>query len=136
MEVEEYLDANPEADVWAVGLVASEIAPDGVLGSGGQNASDTSAVLLDVYDFLSPDGEYSFSEVTIASSEAFPDALTGGAYAARNGIPMLLSPDAALGTMVAEALERRGPFQTITLFGGNAALSDTVAGQVSAHLAN
>ena len=70
----------------------------------------------------------------MASSEKFPDGLSGGAYAARNGLPMLLSPNAAIESVVLEGLTDHGPVPSITFFGGNAALSDVVAGQASAFL--
>ncbi|MBW3576747.1 MAG: cell wall-binding repeat-containing protein [Actinobacteria bacterium] len=57
------------------------------------------------------------------------DSVTGGAFAARAGHPVLLSPTASLHDAVRDWLARDLPVRTVVV-GGTAALSDAVAGAV------
>ncbi|MEE8599657.1 cell wall-binding repeat-containing protein [Euzebya tangerina] len=124
--VQDYLDANPDARTFALGTVADEVVPDADTSAFSPTPSTLSSLLLQLY----PEG----SAITMASSEEFPDGLAGGAYAARNGLPLILSPESAMETLVLQELSEFGPVPSITMFGGNAALSDTVAGQASSFL--
>ncbi|MGI9017577.1 MAG: cell wall-binding repeat-containing protein [Euzebya sp.] len=126
--VQEYLDAHPQADKFPVGDRAIAAAPrlDGSV-PGGTPAAVSVAIAR-----LYPDGQ----DVTMASAETFPDGLSGGAYAARLRIPLLLSSRDAMDTSVLDFLRQAEPWQSITFFGGVAALSDTVAGQAAATLAD
>lgn len=65
-------------------------------------------------------------EVLLASGVEFPDAVTGGAYAARAGIPVLLTEPGALHPATAEAMSALGVSHTIVL-GGSAAVSEAAA---------
>lgn len=62
-------------------------------------------------------------------SAGWADSVTGGAYAARFGIPVLITPSDELAGPVGEALARYGTGRTF-LLGGPAALSEDVAGGV------
>jgi hypothetical protein len=64
-------------------------------------------------------------EVLIATSRNWADAVSGGAYAARNGVPVLLTPAGALDPRVARYLDEARPGKRYVL-GGRAALSDNV----------
>lgn len=69
--------------------------------------------------------------VYVATGQAFADALTGGAAAARDGAPVLLVEPDAIPTSVAGELARLDPSQIVVL-GGTAAVSDAVADELSA----
>ncbi|HUG84537.1 MAG TPA: cell wall-binding repeat-containing protein [Euzebya sp.] len=89
VEVEAYIAAHPDAQVYAVGNGARAAAPDAPAAAGA-TPYVTSALLAQVFD--GP------TEVVIANGERFPDGLAGGAYAAQRGAPLLLSPTDALDT--------------------------------------
>ena len=76
-------------------------------------------------DVFAPGG----SVVYLASGEAFPDALSGGALAGRLGAPVLLTRADNLPGVTASALRRLAPDRVVVL-GGTGAVSDTVVGQV------
>lgn len=122
--VQSYLDANPDAQTIAVGKSASVAVPDADTSIAGDNPAINSAALLQSF----PDPQ----EIAFATFENFPDGLSGGAYAASRGIPMLLSAREGMDGVVLDALAKAGPFPQITFFGGVAALNDTVAGQAGA----
>lgn len=65
-------------------------------------------------------------EVVIASAVTFPDALSGAAYAAANGAPILLTAPDALSPAVAELLGELDPGPAVTVVGGTAGVSDDV----------
>ena len=74
--------------------------------------------------------EFPFStDAILASGVDFPDAVTGGAYSARTGIPILLSEPGVLHPAAAKAIEELRVAHTFVL-GGTAALSDAVAAAV------
>lgn len=62
----------------------------------------------------------------VASGEAWPDALSGGAAAVVQDAPMLITPDDELAPEVRAELERLAPSR-IMLVGGSAAVSDAIA---------
>ena len=66
-------------------------------------------------------------EVLLASGEGFADALTGGAYGAWTGSPLLLTGTATLHQAAAAALADLAPARTVVL-GGRAVVSDVAAG--------
>jgi hypothetical protein len=75
------------------------------------------------------------TSVGVASGETFPDALSGGAYQAHVGGPILLTAAAVLPTSTGNYLT--GAKSTITnadIFGGDAALSASVQSAVTAAL--
>jgi hypothetical protein len=64
------------------------------------------------------------TSVGIASGSAFPDALTGGAYAANAAEPLLLTDPGSLSAPTASLLSGwASQFTAVTVFGGNAAIS-------------
>lgn len=63
--------------------------------------------------------------VLLARGDDWADALTGGAYAAAAGVPVLLTPSDALHPAVERALARSAP--EVVLLGGPLALSEAVA---------
>lgn len=64
-------------------------------------------------------------EVLLARADQWPDAVTGGAYAAGTSTPLLLTNQASLHPAVASFLERRRPARRWAL-GGTVALADQV----------
>lgn len=70
--------------------------------------------------------------VLVASGQAFPDALAGGALAGRQGAPLLLTPKDSLPASVADELDRLAPSEIIVL-GGPGSVSDVVAGALTSH---
>jgi hypothetical protein len=63
----------------------------------------------------------------IANGERFPDALSGGVAAARNGGPLLLTPGTSLSAAAGDYVaQRAGDIRVVHLFGGPAALSAQV----------
>ncbi|MEY9931644.1 putative cell wall-binding protein [Catenulispora sp. GP43] len=67
----------------------------------------------------------------MASGVNFPDALTGGAYAANAGEPLLLTDPQTLPAVIAARLSALAPqLRSITLFGGPNAVSTAVENQV------
>jgi uncharacterized protein YkwD len=73
----------------------------------------------------------SVDEVIIARADAWPDAVTGGAYAASTGTPLLLTPNGELDAGVAAFLAATHPERTFAL-GGRAALTDSVVAAAGA----
>jgi putative cell wall-binding protein len=69
----------------------------------------------------------------LARGDAFADAITGGAYAAEAGVPILLTPSAALDDTTRRFIADNGIGEVIVL-GGTAAVSDTAAGAVPAQV--
>jgi putative cell wall-binding protein len=67
--------------------------------------------------------------VYLSSGVSFPDALSGGVLAVRDGAPILLSAPGKLPTPAANALTKLAPTRVV-LLGGTAALSDVVAAEV------
>lgn len=67
--------------------------------------------------------------VVLASGQNFPDALSSGAYAARAGMPILLSRGDRLSAEAGQALASLGVTQTI-LIGGTGVLSETISSAV------
>lgn len=118
-----YLQAHPDAEVVAVGQVAAEAVPDATAIVGEDAFATSVAVARARY----PEA----SSVTIASGTNFPDGLTGGAHAARNGAPLLLTTPDLLSEVVADYLAERSPLQSVTLYGGTVALSYEVERQAA-----
>ena len=67
----------------------------------------------------------------IASGEVFADALVAGPLSAWAGLPVLLTPQAALHDEVAEYLRSAG-IERVVMMGGTAALSDEVENAIGA----
>jgi hypothetical protein len=70
--------------------------------------------------------------VGVASGTAFPDALTGGAFAANAGIPLLTTDPATLSDPTRLRLTGwAGSLTAVTVFGGKVAVSDPVVGGIA-----
>ena len=72
------------------------------------------------------------SPVYVATGEAFPDALAGGAAAARDGAPMLLTGPTRLPQATRAELERLTPSRIVVL-GGPGAVADAVVSELAAY---
>jgi parallel beta-helix repeat protein len=71
----------------------------------------------------------------IASGMNFPDALTGGAYAANAGMPLLLTDPKSLPGTTGDLLgSLASHLVAVTLFGGPAAISPDVEGAIAARV--
>lgn len=121
-ETAAYLDAHDDVPHYAVGAVAAEADPSATPFVG-DDVYETATLLADEF-YDDPD------EASVASGENFPDGLAGGAFAGTRRIPLLLTPQAGLDDDVAAWFEREAPLQTIYVFGGPAALSETVYEQL------
>jgi putative cell wall-binding protein len=69
------------------------------------------------------------ANVYVASGTSFPDALAGAAYAAKTGVPVLLTRPAGLPGPTSTRLKKLKP-KKITILGGTVAVSTTVAEQL------
>lgn len=70
----------------------------------------------------------------VASGVAFPDALTGGAVAGRDGVPMLLSGEGNVSLYTGQEALRLSP-QQLTMLGGTGALDAVVEARLERLLA-
>ncbi len=129
-DVEAYLDSHPDVPVVAVGSVAAEAAA-GIEGVHPIEGADSFATSVLVAQERYPEA----TGVAIASGTAFPDGLTGGAHAARLGVPLLLSWPDVLPSAVTTHLEDHTPIGTAALYGGTVALSHHIERTVAGHLA-
>src|SRR5688572_6439096 len=68
----------------------------------------------------------------VASGEAFPDAVAGGALAGRQSAPLVLVPRDSVPTSIAAELDRLQPSEIVVL-GGPASVSDSVLQQLDSH---
>jgi autotransporter-associated beta strand protein len=72
----------------------------------------------------------------VASGEAFPDGLTGGAHIGKIGGPLLLTAQAALPANVQSYLQSvKGTVNQLFIYGGTAAVSTQAADQINAAVA-
>lgn len=70
--------------------------------------------------------------VGVASGEVFPDALTGGAYAANAGMPLLITEPTMLPDPIRAVLSAQAhTLSTVTLFGGDQAVSNGVESAIA-----
>lgn len=103
------------------------LAAGGITRVGGANRYETAVRLSREYSRQRPDVAF------VASGETFADALAGGAAAAAAGAPMLLVPTDDAPEAVLGELTRLDPARVV-LLGGDAAVSERVAGQLSGRL--
>ncbi|WP_151523874.1 cell wall-binding repeat-containing protein [Serinicoccus kebangsaanensis] len=89
----------------------------------GEDRYDTSAELASLF----PTG---LPVLYLATGEDFPDALTGGARAGRDGVPMLLTDPDTLQDSTAEVIADLQPASVVVL-GGSGAVSDDVVAAVT-----
>ncbi|WP_370324059.1 cell wall-binding repeat-containing protein [Euzebya sp.] len=88
----------------------------------GTGREDTAARIASTV--LDRDGD--LGVVLLARGDAFADAITGGAYAAEAGIPILLTPSTQLDAGTEAVIRDRG-IEEVIILGGTAAVSDAVA---------
>lgn len=118
-----YLDAHGPQAV-AVGGPAARAAPDAE-GLVGATRYETAVAVARRF-FGAP------AVVGVATGERFPDALAGGAHAARYGAPVLLSRPEALHPAAGDYLAGRSGVRTGIVYGGPAALGEQVADDLAA----
>lgn len=114
----EYIDDRASLETVAVGAAVAEAVP-----------SARAIVGSDVYATATLLAQEFFPETTgaaVASGEAFPDGLAGGAHAARAGIPLLLSSPNSVVPELAGYLSGVANIRTLTIYGGRAAISESV----------
>ncbi|WP_010676931.1 cell wall-binding repeat-containing protein [Bacillus timonensis] len=85
----------------------------------GKNRYETSVA---VAHLVAPNGA---NEAVVANGQNFPDALAVSAYAANNGIPVLLTGNKELHDATAKALDKLGVTKTVVV-GGKAVVSNDV----------
>jgi putative cell wall-binding protein len=125
-DVKAYLTAHP-GTVYAVGGPAVAADPSATPLQGADRYATAAAVAAAI--FSAP------TSVGLASGETFPDALSGGAYQAHAGGPILLTASTVLPSSTNTYLS--GAKTTITatdIFGGDAALSASVQAAITAAL--
>ena len=114
-----HLGAHPGARRYAVGRLAAE-ADRSALALYGADPQATSRRVAEV---LTPHPV----TVGIASAATFPDAMGGGAHAARRGGPLLLTDPRSLSPVVAEFLRaERTAIERGFVYGGGAAVAEEV----------
>ncbi|MCV0403147.1 MAG: S8 family serine peptidase [Chloroflexi bacterium] len=74
---------------------------------------------------------HSVSKVYVAAGSSFPDGLSAGPVAGRQGVPLLLVPGTALPSSVAAELRRLDPTSVI-IVGGTAIVRESVRSQIRA----
>jgi hypothetical protein len=123
--VQAYVQAAVNARVVTVGGLAATAYPaahDSYVGTDRYQTSELVAV-----------GEFGRShEVTLATGLAFPDALSGGAYAARVGAPLLLAPPSltTTGSVPSYLHVWSSMIDRADIFGGTGVVSSTVETQL------
>jgi hypothetical protein len=124
----QYLQQQTPSVQHAVGGPAAAAAPQ-ISALVGATRYETAATVADeLFDQPATAG--------LATGTAFPDSLTGGAHIAGYGAPMLLSPPDGLHPAAADYLTAQAPNVTTTvLYGGPAALNQTVADGAKAAVA-
>lgn len=91
----------------------------------GSGREDTAARVAEVVL-----AEHPGARVLLARGDAFADAITGGAYAARAGVPILLTPSATLSPATAAFLSAHQGVREVVVLGGEAAVAESVAAQL------
>ncbi|AXH96924.1 cell wall-binding repeat-containing protein [Ornithinimicrobium avium] len=90
----------------------------------GDNRYETSAAVVGSYPAGVP-------VLYVATGKAFPDGLTAGSVAGRDGVPLLLTDPAKLRAVTAQAISDLAP-QSVVVVGGASAVSDTVLDSIAA----
>jgi putative cell wall-binding protein len=136
--VRDYVVVKQQVDnalVATVGGPAEPSYPEADLAISGADRYQTAAVVADVF-FLIPGGEPPVV-AGLATGTNFPDALSGGAFMALLGGPMLLTNPTTLNAHPGAFLaENRATIDAAFIFGGSGAVSNLVDGQVAAAIAD
>ncbi len=122
-----YVRAHPGLH-YAVGGPAATADPSAIALVGADRYATSAAVALAIF----PD----ITGLSVANGESFPDALAAGPIAGAAGDPLLLvAPTDPLPEPTSAYLSTRGSaVSTAQVFGGTAAISDTVVSQVASAL--
>lgn len=121
-----YLAAHP-GTVYAIGGPAVAADPSATPLSGADRFATATAVASAI--FTSP------NNIGVASGVTFPDALSGGAFEAHFGGPIVLAAPTTLPAATTSYITgAKSTIVTTSIFGGTAALSDAVQTAVSAAL--
>jgi hypothetical protein len=121
--VQSYLSSFP-GTVYAVGGPAAAADPAATALVGADRYGTAVDVASDL--FAAP------VSLGVASGTAFPDALSGGAFEALSGGPILLSDPTSLPSETSSYLtDEEARILTTTTFGGSSALSSTVQSQIA-----
>ncbi len=116
------LAAHPTKPTYAVGGPATLAVPDAIALAGTDRYATSAAVAARL--FPAPPA------VALATGTAFADALTGAAAAATKGAPLLLTPPTSLSAPALSYLtDQATRAMPVLIYGGRAAVSDTVASQ-------
>jgi len=103
------------------------LGPDNVDRLGGGNRYETA---VRVSNFAITSGLAKWNRVGIATSENFPDALSGGVLQGRTGSVMLLTLPSVLHSAPAAVLENASAIDVVVFFGGAGALNQNVRDSV------
>jgi putative cell wall-binding protein len=123
-ETSAYLAEHSPSSVFAIGDLASDASPSSER-LAGADAFATAVVVAERF-FDDPD------TVAVASGTNFPDALSGGAHIGLLGGPLLLTQAGSLPASTASYLDgNAGTISRAVVYGGTAAVSDAVVGQVA-----
>jgi putative cell wall-binding protein len=124
--VQDYLTAHP-GTVYAVGGPAVAADPSATPLQGADRYATAVAVAAAI--FSAP------TSVGLASGETFPDALSGGAYQAHAGGPILLTAPTVLPTSTSTYLTgAKASISNASIFGGDTALSASVQSAIATAL--
>lgn len=124
----DYLDQNNIASINVIGGRA--VISDGVYNQAGAtnrvagaNRWETAVTTAETF-FDSP------NYVTIATGDDFPDALSGGVYAAMNNVPVLLTSGYRLLDCIANYMRSEEAIEKVKVFGGSAAVPGSVLTEI------
>ncbi|WP_405034630.1 choice-of-anchor O protein [Ornithinimicrobium sp. LYQ103] len=120
----EYLASQPGVSTFAVGGPAAAVAPE-LTPIVGEDRYETARLVAEEF-FESPVG------VGVASSQNFPDALSGGADAAAQEWPLLLTAKDALNNDTADYISGSESVVSVDVYGGPVVISDAVVDALSA----
>ncbi len=117
-----YLSTHPDDTVYAVGGAAATADPSAKQLVGVDRYATAALVATTFFPHATTAG--------VSTGESFPDALTGGAYLAELGAPMLLTTSSPLATAVTGYLHADSAIGQIVVFGGSDAVSDSSLSQL------
>lgn len=124
----DFISSRPRATRYAIGSQAADADPQATRLAGADRFA-TSRLVAERF-FVNA------ATASIASGVNFPDALAGGAHAASAGGPLLLSLQGGLpGTIRDYLVAHKASLATATLYGGEAALAESVRAAVEAAIA-
>lgn len=105
------ISTNAEKNIKALGVKTVERIA-------GSNRYETAVLINKKFNSL-----YTGADIAFTTGELFPDALAGGAFAAKNKIPVVLVSSGNKDTGIADYVKTRAPKKAY-IFGGQSAVSD------------